>query len=378
MVYKLQLLPTDAKSLPQSRLKLMEMSQSFVSDMLRYKGMGSLSEPLEEAEINLMKNILDTRFWGILHNVDGTMYNPQDHTTTEKAHQERTEKNREWGKKRFMPHQLEQLLNIAANQALLKPLKTSWPGTYRGHSILYRELLSKEDSIFKEAVTPEFKRRLNNGRFWEELPDVRPPLNHGMGIRVVYDVLMNYFDDLDPEFAKEGLALTEAERASQQFLDISLSSLGEDGMGRYVSFLEKIDERDVIKPTKVEMLLQPYLRAVLQWDRDMEGPYYNGLVDYDDEKRGRFQDKLQLPLVQKYLGSSQLLRESVAKQLSENVRFAHPQQREYAQFMQEVLSILPKNKKLMKAILKEMHAEAGLKFFAQGKEHGYDLFAFLD
>jgi len=377
MKYQLHLLPTDAKSLPQSRLKLMEMSQSFVSGMLRYKRMGSLSEPVEQAEINLMKNILDARFWGILQNVDGTQSVGSQHH--EKTYQEQTEKNREWGKKRFTDHQLEKLLNIAANQALLKPLKTSWPGTYRGHSILYRELVSKEESIFKEAVTPEFKKRLNNGRFWEELPEVKPSLNNGQGIRVVYDVLMNYFDDLDADFAVQGIELMKQERTETRSLeDISLYCLGEEAMEKYVSFLEKIDERNVIKPTKIEMLLQPYLAAVLRWDGDMDSPYYNGEVNYDDEKRGRFQDKLQLPLVQKYLDSSEELQKNVAKKFSQNVGFAQNEYGQYAQFMQEVLNVLPDGKKLMKMILQEMHAEAGLRFFAQGKEHGYDLFALLD
>jgi len=353
------------------------MSQSFVSGMLRYKRMGSLSEPVEQAEINLMKNILDARFWGILQNVDGTQSVGSQHH--EKTYQEQTEKNREWGKKRFTDHQLEKLLNIAANQALLKPLKTSWPGTYRGHSILYRELVSKEESIFKEAVTPEFKKRLNNGRFWEELPEVKPSLNNGQGIRVVYDVLMNYFDDLDADFAVQGIELMKQERTETRSLeDISLYCLGEEAMEKYVSFLEKIDERNVIKPTKIEMLLQPYLAAVLRWDGDMDSPYYNGEVNYDDEKRGRFQDKLQLPLVQKYLDSSEELQKNVAKKFSQNVGFAQNEYGQYAQFMQEVLNVLPDGKKLMKMILQEMHAEAGLRFFAQGKEHGYDLFALLD
>lgn len=380
-MYTLKLLPTDSESIQKSRIQVITDAQDFVTR--RFSERIYAKKSLELEEMSLLEDMLTARFWGTLGKVDGFIYNFDfiSNLGEQEKVKEQAIKTREWAQQNFRPYELDKILNIAVNQALIRPFENARPGTYRAHSILYRELVEKEGSLFAEAVTPDFKKKLNNGRFWEGLPDVRPGLNGGIGIHVVYDVLMNHFDDLEVEFAPEGLALMSPEIKNQKSLEnISLHTLGEEAMGKYVSFVEKIAESNVINTEKVEILLQPYLFAVLGWDGEMRTPYYDGQEDYDNnmEKRGRFQDKLQVPVMQKYLASSEKLRTDVANRLARGVSHTSNEYGEYARFMQEVLGAIPDGKKLMKPILEKIHTEAGLRFFAKGKEHGYDLFTLLE
>src|SRR3989338_913734 len=377
MNYTLKLLPTDTKSITQSKRKVMEDTQRFISRRLGrviYE-----KENLDNGEIIFMKDLLDTRFWGALHQLDGAPYNSHNHLLTPEICQKQALQARQWAQEHFTKGELGDLLNIIVNQALTKPLETNWPGTERGHSILYCDLVDKENSMFASAVTPEFKKQLNNGRFWEELSDVQAGLNHGVGIQIVYEVLMHHYDDLDPEFAPQGIKMMALKSKNRKSLEhIRLHHLEEKGMEKYVSFVGKIDEAAVTNAGDIELLLQPYFPAVLRWDNDRDSPYYDGQKDWDEVQRGHFQEKLQIPVIQKYLAFSDYLRKQVAKDLAEGVPYQEDKFGDYARFMQDVLTIVPEGKKLMKQILTEVHADAGLRFFAKGKEHGYDLFAFLD
>ena len=267
MAYTIELLSTDPKSITGSRFQVLKDAQEFVAARLRDRV--GVNRSLEPKEASLLEDMLTARFWGTLGKVDGFTYNGHDliifnPSETEREYKEQAIKTREWAQQAFGPYQLNKILNIAVNQALTRPFDNARPGTYRAHAILYRELVEKESSLFAEAVTPDFKKRLNNGRFWEELPDVCPGLNGGMGIRVVYDVLMNHFEDLEAGFAPEGLALMSLEIENKKSLgDLSLHLLGEEAMSKYVSFVRKIDESNAIRSVDVELLLQPYLSTVL-------------------------------------------------------------------------------------------------------------------
>ena len=202
MAFNIQLLPDDKDSLESSTNKIIGEAGQFVAGMLGRSlwRTDADSLALDRGEALLIKDILQGRFWGTLSYVDGRKYERGDDLATLLAHREtketvaaKNEATRKWAKERFTDFELETILNITVNQALLRPYTTSWPGTRKGHSALYDELVVKEGSMFREAVTDEFRKRLNNGRFWEDLPDVKLSLNYGHGADVVHDVLENHF-----------------------------------------------------------------------------------------------------------------------------------------------------------------------------------------
>lgn len=145
---------------------------------------------------------------------------------------------REWAATNFDEHELRDIFEICVGIALTVPFKTSWPGTTRGHSILYHQLFSTPDSIFTQYVDERFRVQLNNGRLWEELPHVGGGVDYGLPAEALEDVLVNHFDDLDPAFGRFGYGLFE--RNGGKTIQYDLRSLSKQGLRGYRAFVSAL------------------------------------------------------------------------------------------------------------------------------------------
>lgn len=260
-----------------------------------------------------LQNLSDCRFWGTLSMIDGSnnYINPD---SIQKAAESRA-----WAKETFSNYDLENILNICVNQALLIPLKTGWPGTYIGHSILYRELVDKKESIFAGAVDESFRKRLNNGRFWEELIGMCGGINSGVSYVVINDVLEDNFGDLSVDFAKKGLEIFNREKNVRSF---DLHFLTDKSVDLYAKFLGKIyDARESIglKEEDFSKLFLPYLFESIR------------VYGMHDENEGmprfeNFKDRLRKDLVVSQIAANNLVRTALAKNLSDYLCFGSNQE----------------------------------------------------
>lgn len=232
-MYTLQLLPDDKEQISASRYQIVTDAARFVADSILSYDTAVRHKTTSPGPrlLSLGQDLLHARFWGVLNGIDG-------YASPHKL--EESIITRAWAQERFTPHQLEQLLNIAVNQALLKPYKTAWPGTNKGHSILYRELVEKEESRFAQVVTVNFRRRLNNGRFWENIPDLQRYRGES-SFSLMNDVLENHFTDLDPQFVPQGLELMNA-AASDIVLSPEIRFLSKTALNRYKTFISSLTE----------------------------------------------------------------------------------------------------------------------------------------
>ena len=379
MPFQIRLLPSDIGSLDASKREIILRTQE-------------LAERVKTYNPELANDLSSGRFWGTLNRVDGRTplipgvnYDGLPIESREKVAQKNRE-TRAKAKETFSEPELEEILNVAVNQALLRTHPKSWPGSKRGHSILYEDLIDKQDSMFQEAVTEDLRRRLNNGRFWEELPFARPSINNGRGIYIVKAVLEDYFEHLDVDFAvTHGLSLMRQATEDKPLGELQLLYLGEIALGRYVQLLSLMekgavsstsDKKQPITPTVIEELLHPYLSTVLSWNTTTRGPYYNGEKDEDDLPVGRFQDKLQLPLVQKYIEQSPGTKRLVAKMLINGIGLDN-EDGQYSQFVTEVLGQVPKPSEIMGLMLLGLMNDTGREFFRESKLHQYNLEQFI-
>lgn len=384
MTFVIRLLADDKDSIEVSRKEIIQRAIRFVVRMLDKNtcGIGSQPSGMDLEEALLARDILNGRFWGTLDKVDGRKYvlSQYPFASVESKEQvaEKNVKARSWANQHFHKFELEEILNIAVNQAVLRPYHTAWPGTRRGHSILYQDLVEKEGSMFSEAVTDQFRKRLNNGRFWEELPYVQVGINRGLGIRVVRDVLENHYDDLNVGFAaSHGLELMRFSADDRKIISLDLKYLGEAALERYAQFLARIDEEWKVQPGIIEELLRPYLSNVLGWDADSEGPYYDGEKDIDEIQRGRFQDKLKVPIVQKYVDQFPEIREHIAKILAEGTTWCSNGYGQQSRFVKEVLGQLPNQREVVDLMLKHLQSDKALRFFQESEKHDQSLYHLL-
>jgi len=177
----------------------------------------------------LFKDLQNGRFWGVIRMIDGS-YNefvPE--------HPQEREKARKWAKEKFTPYELKKILKICIGTALTNPYGSTSPGAHKGHSILYQELVEKSDSMFKEDVDEDFRKRLINGRLWEEIPYMMSALNGGISYKRVENILINHFDELDVGFIPQGYKIFQRNGGENNNFD--LTNLSDEGINMYGQFL---------------------------------------------------------------------------------------------------------------------------------------------
>lgn len=255
--------------------------------------------------MSLFKSLQTGRFWDVLYQLDGC--NSWNDCDTKEV----SEEKRRWAKENFTHWELNKLLELAVGVAIAVPFEIGAPGSKRGHSILYRELVEKEDSIFKGSVNPEFEKRLNNGRFWEELADMVGH-SYNFSYNVVEDVLMNHFQDLDLEFAPEGYQIFKRNEGENK--SYSVSELSDRALNRYIAFIGKIQEKSGrfgLTPEQMAHLVRPYIQAVIR----TKGEDEFGEPRFPEDKPRSFVKRLHEPIAVEYLTHSNMVRTEVAKDL---------------------------------------------------------------
>jgi hypothetical protein len=333
MEFNINILPEAVSEREKSLKALQDMSRGEITNITSRALFRE--EPLEQRLVSLVQDIETARFWGILSTIDGYWHQTPNFDGMMKE----MEATREWARSTFPHHHLEKLLNIVVNQALLRPYVNFAPGTQKPHVVLYEELVEKPGSMFARSVTPDLKRRLNNGRFWESLPEVTCSVNSGAAIRHVEEVLVHHYDALELSFVPKGLLMMKDVMGRMSLEKIALRHIGDTGIEKYQHLVGRIDQAGVADANAVEELLVPYALAVLSWDSDLDCPHFCG-VDDDDGHRGMFQLKLQSPVLQKYLARPKL-QDRVAEHLARDADTQIFDGVPYYEFVNEALGLMP-------------------------------------
>jgi hypothetical protein len=280
-------------------------------------------------------------YWHVLGQIDGKDANPHSNEKYTSDRLKAGEEAREWASNNFTKEERQEILGIIADTAL-KGIYSNYgqPGFRRGHTILYSHLVTKPNSSFAELVTPGLMKRLNNGRFWENLPELythQAPYSDE-----VADVLTNHADDLDPKFFKQGYEIFRRNGGEHDILVPDLSDLSREEIAKYWEFVKTLDqvvyaEKDKIadqeaarqaeqhpfqvgkkafytKPSNIDgdiaFLVRPYLHYIhtnaVKENRRFEGETLDSM----------FTD----PVLQKYLEKSDMLREELANDMQNYLR----------------------------------------------------------
>ncbi len=233
------------------------------------------------------------KHWGILGVLDGYGHQP------EKMAQIRMEAMRD-----LQGQDLEELWFLVVNMGMLMSGRNAQTGYELGHTIIFQNVAQDPASIFHEgyqAAPQSFKDRLNKGRFWECLPQLRVREEFIGGTPKenlhVEDVLLNHPNALDVTFVPFGLNLMYRSAGSPR-PRIDIRTLSNDAVWSFREFLGRIDEASMGLQTdssRLSPLFEGYVDFLLEHDRDGVPRFYDGVerLDRDD-------------LVRKYLPKSKL------------------------------------------------------------------------
>lgn len=302
------------------------------------------------------KDLTSGRFWTVMSTIDGDpdyVYrgtNPSSWIDPDELERVRREK-RNWAIETFTPNELQQIFDIYLDQAFSAPKGTpvNAPGSYRGHSIVYEQIVNKPESMFADQITPELRKRLNNGRFWEELPKTAFSINGGQSTAVVREVLENNYEDLDISFTPEGFNILNRSQGNIEE-DTDLSYLSDTAVNNYLDFVRRINEnKESIGVTneQVSYLVASYVEVVLsehyidsQSLRFAEAINDEGEVVKPDKN---YRERLEDPLVQEYIET-----EAVERILINRLPYIIGMPTHYAG---EIFSVLPNAPKVWDKIM---------------------------
>jgi len=367
--YNIKLLSDDPENVEKSKKEIRKKTRDLTCDILRGNGSNSKATVISKRRVDLAHDLLAGRFWGVLHYIDGNLERDSLFGNKIKEVELRREKARQWAQKEFRPFEIQKILNVIVNQAILRPYRSNLPGTRRGHSTLYEELVMKDDSMFKDAVTEDLHKRLNNGIFWEELMFTDSP----SGVRNLGEVLEDHFDDLDVNFAQKGVDIINyfLERNNFKIDDIriNLHHIGEKALDNYALFLNNLDENGGLPKDYSEHMVKAYISEILRWDGDREGPYYDGNDTFDpNEVRGDVRDKIKVDIVQKYLKKSKDIRDYVAKDLSETIKYIQNDCNIVSMFVKDVVENCPEPQYMMTETIRNLTGIEAVKFVEESKK----------
>lgn len=288
-----------------------------IFDELKKKSMAGTISPLELT----LHNLASGSFWSVLYSIDGVNL-PESGNTPEEMRDKRT-----WTQANFTQQELQQLLDLSVRTAIIQDPKTAgqhggnW-GNLFGHSLLYRQFCETPESMFEDAVTPDVRKKLNNGRFWEEI-GVMTAAYHYHAIEAVNGVLKNYPDDLDPNFAPRGLEIFRRNRQAYNLEQIrgghwiDLAYLQEPEVDQYIQFIGRIDQQADqlgLGIGDLEQLVAPYAKEVISYPDDYLEPGGEKYGELYSSKT--FQERLQDGLVSKYLHWSSFTQKEVALKIA--------------------------------------------------------------
>lgn len=375
---ELELLSEEPAEIEKSRKELIATAYEFRDhfamgnpdlEHVIYTHRGDLPE--EQKPINnFFHGLVNAAFWKSINFLDGRLYYQHKPLLGLVKSEEETKKLREESRKRakelFSEWDMQKLCKIIVNQALLKPFETSWPGTYRGHSILFEEFVDKEDSMFRPIVTRDFKKRLNNGRFWEEMIGMSPCVNYGHAYRVINDVLLNHSHDLDINFAKKGFEMFYKNNGERSEFD--LGYLDDEAVARYKEFIERLDKEAPKLGIKddIQYLVRPYVLDIIEFNNVREIDRKTRFGSSEECKK-RFRENLP----QKYIRESDIVSKAVAKALALHARYANGPDKEAETFA--FLEMTPDQYTMFNKMLKEMDSRDAAEFAYKCGKKGLSL-----
>ncbi len=121
----------------------------------------------------------------------------------------------------FTGEEQQIFLTIALNMALLSGDKIGKPGYELGHSTIYEKIAGNVTSLFYDSITNDFRKRLHNGRLWENLPQLQSGLNFCAAYPIVESVLVEHVTSFDEEFVPEGLKIFRRNRGYVNSFDLT-------------------------------------------------------------------------------------------------------------------------------------------------------------
>lgn len=265
-------------------------------------------------------DLTDGRFWTVMARIDGEtdrVYKqvigiPSRIITDEDTARWRKEE-RDWADKNFTPTEIDEIINIYLDQALHAPvgrIGPAAPGSLRGHSLAFEQLVENTHSRFADRVTPDLKRQLANGRLWEELPDAVVGINSMYSLSALQGLFTDYFDLLDPNFAPEGFTILDRNEKGFARSQPDLEYLTDEAIDNYLEFVRKIHEqKDDLGLSKdhISRLMKPYISTLLSpdtWDHDYSyrfGPHYDPELDDEVIPQKQIIERFEDPLVQEFL-----------------------------------------------------------------------------
>lgn len=320
-------------------------------------------------------DLTEGRFWSTLTRIDGgtdSMYKQVGYNyVSNEEIAEKVQEARHWAIDNFTPQELVGIFDIYLDQAMNAPVgkvgQAKTPGSFKGNSTAYEQLVENKRSMFAEQVTPETSKILLNFRFWEELPDARVGINSGYSLRALEDMFTNHADELDPEYAKEGFAVLERNRGEYlKPIGIDLHFLSDSALDNYLEFVRKIDARKDelgVTQNQVALLIKEYVDTLVATSpSDSESSRFEDHVDYDHETEEndyvvtpakktleRFKD----PLVQDYLSHP-----DTRKSLAESFRYDAEYGTEYDKLLAaQIITIMPNKDQLFRLMSKKSDHE---------------------
>jgi len=313
--FKLQLLPEDPANIEFSREKIRQEIKDYETAYY-----SSHPESVGDRKVGLLfQDLYQGGYWRILNAVDGysriSSCIPFFERKIPLEYRQERQRARIWGRRTFGDEGLGKLLNLAVNEAFLAPYGTEgWPGLTRPHSILYEDLVEKDDSIFSGVVNPQLKERLNNGRFWEELPDMWSCLNNGFSSRVVSDVL-EATPQLDVDFASRGFKILNSRRdtskLNQRQKTFEMGSLRNRNIDIYLQFVSKLHDCQGeigISENDIGYLVAPYVAVLMHRTED-------GIPRFNGSNSPSFKERLRDPIVTHYINTSEHVRSVLMNEL---------------------------------------------------------------
>lgn len=287
----------------------------------------------------IFQGLNNGHYWDLFSAVDGYTSEPE----------EKRQERHDWATSTFEPQELNHLFDLAVRIAMVMPHGTDGaPGKQRPHSVLYERVVGRQDSLFHGKFDDEDVKRLNNGRFWEELPDMMPGLNHGHSYRVVNDVLENHSEDLDTSFAPKGLEIFRRNNGENPDWDFWLIS--KKGIDNFSAFMGQIDaQREELGITDDQLadLAAPYAVAAIG---RVEEDYSGWMIPrFPKNAKGNYMRRLAEPWVARQLASSDVVRGALAKDLSvASSNYSNPA------FAMDVLKLIPDPGDMFKRMIPEI------------------------
>lgn len=313
----------------------------------------------------LFEDMNTAGYWHWLGQIDGYDVNP--HNWSDVYSDKKLENNREirgWAVSTFSQEDLRQMLAFGIEMALSGiHSDVGQPGFKHGHTMIYSHLFEKPESMFSDLATKALKKRLNNGRFWENVAEISY-IHRTPQLDDLEDVLTNHAEDLDVDFFSHGgYEIFKRNGGEHANLVPDLSLLSADNLDAYWEFVKKIDANELDKKEKAERgrlafgngnfyikpsqtdsqvayLVRPYLNAIHSRSRQ------NTFEQHLEDVKARLGD----PVLQKYLAKTDLLRKELAKDLLLYVQkkddYEHDDKLN-AEYVAELLHFIPRPREML-------------------------------